>query len=538
MKEQFDYIVIGSGAAGSVLAARLAENRDHRICVLEAGPPDSNPFIHIPAGFMKTMANPRVNWMYETEPSEGTAGRRIRTPRGKTLGGSTSINGHIYSRGQASDYDEWASLGNSGWSYADVLPYFKRSEKRIGEGDDNYRGREGGLIVTDSDWRHPLCEAFMDAASSLGIPRTDDYNAAKQEGVSYTQRAIYRQKRVSAYRAFLKPVADQANIDVRTHCHVTRITLEGRVATGVEYIQNGKRLRLSASREVLLCGGTINSPQLLQLSGIGPGKVLQNIGVKVAHELAGVGENLRDHYAIRMTAGVKGIETINERSHGVKLLAEVGKYYAGKPSILGLPSTVVYAFWHSNPEIRNGDIQVSFMPASYNAGVQNALDDKPGMSVAAWQQKPNSQGYVRCKTANPMDKPEIQPNYLAEESDRKTVFSAMRLAQKILRSEAMVPYYDKQRTPDINIDDESELWDLARQRGTTAFHIMGTCRMGQASDPLAVVDSQLRVHGIERLRVIDASIMPTMPSCNINAPTIMIGEKGAELVKASNKSDG
>jgi len=528
--DEFDYVIVGAGSAGSVITGRLAVDPATSLCVLEAGPPDNNIFIHIPAGFMKTFVNPKVNWMYEAEPSEGTGGRAIAAPRGKTLGGSSSINGHIYNRGQRADFDTWAQFGNQGWGYADVLPYFKRAEKRVGDGDDTFRGRDGGLVVTDIDWIHPLCEAFIAAAQGLGIPRNPDYNGASQEGVAYTQRIIYKGKRVSSYRAFLHGRRDQGNVDIRTEAHATRILFEGKRAVGVRYSRDGRTVDVMARREVILCGGSVNSPQLLQLSGVGPAKLLKDIGIEVFHELPGVGENLRDHYAIRMTARVKNTKTINELSRGLPLAGEIVKYFLGKPSILTLSPTLIYLFWHSNEAAKSGDLQVSFTPASYNEGVQNALDDNPGMSIAAWQQRPESVGYVRARSADPFEKPVIQPNYLAEESDRRAAFAAIRLGQRLMLAPEMAPYFDEDNTPSVNVDDEGELWEFARNRGTTAFHLMGTCRMGPDTDPTSVVDDQLRVKGLAGLRIADASIMPTMTSSNTNAPTIMIGEKAADMI--------
>jgi choline dehydrogenase len=530
MADQFDYVIFGAGSTGSVIAGRLAEDPGTRVCVLEAGPPDRNMFIHIPAGFMKTFVKPSLNWMYETEPSPATGGRVIAAPRGKTLGGSSSINGHVYSRGQRADYDTWAQQGNHGWGFSDVLPYFKRAERRIGEGDDVFRGRDGGLTVTDIDWSHPLCEAFIAGANGLGIPSNRDYNGAHQDGVSYTQRIIHKHRRVSSYRGFLHQRRGQTNVDIRTGAHASKILLDGRRVTGIRYLQGGREVEVSARREVILCGGTVNSPQLLQLSGIGPGALLRDIGVDLVHELPGVGENLRDHFAVRMTARVKNSRTINELSRGLPLAGEVFKYFTGQPSILALAPTLVYAFWRSHDALDNGDIQVSFTPASYKDGVQNTLDDHPGMSIAAWQQRPDSRGHIRARSADPRDKPLIQPNYLAEESDRQTLFSAIRLGQRILRSPEMAPYLDTENTPELDIDSEDALWDLTQRRGTTGFHLIGTCRMGPSSDALAVVDDRLIVHGIDGLRVADASIMPTMPSSNTNAPTIMIGEKAADMI--------
>ena len=530
MTDTFDYVIVGAGSAGSVIAGRLAEDARTTLCVLEAGPPDRNIFIHVPAGFMRTFVNPDLNWMYESEPGPATGGRIVAAPRGKTLGGSSSINGHVYSRGQRADYDTWAQQGNRGWGFADVLPYFKRAERRVGPADDRFRGREGGLLVTDSDWSHPLCEAFIDGAVGLGIPLNPDYNGAVQEGVSYTQRIIHRRRRVSSYRAFLHGRRGQANVDIRTRAHAARILIEDGRAVGVRYLRDGETVDVMARREVILSGGTVNSPQLLQLSDIGPGGLLNEIGVDVVRDHAGVGENLRDHYAVRMTARVKGTDTINELSRGLPLAGEVLKYLTGRPSILALAPTLVYVFWSSHPALENGDIQVSFTPASYKDGVQNTLEDHPGASIAAWQQRPESRGHVRARSADPREKPLIQPNYVAEEGDRQTLFAAIRLGQRILHSPEMATYLDDANTPEIDVGNDDALWALTKERGTTGFHLMGTCRMGPASDPWAVVDDKLRVHGIDALRVADASIIPTMPSSNTNAPTIMIGEKAADLI--------
>jgi choline dehydrogenase len=529
--DEFDYVIVGAGSAGCVIAARLSEDPNVSICVLEAGPPDRNIFIHIPAGFMKTIVNPSVNWLYETEPSEGSGGRRIPQPRGKTLGGSSSINGHIYNRGQRLDYDNWAQRGNRGWGYADVLPYFKRAERRIGKGDDTFRGRDGNLVVTDINWSHPLCDAFMDGAENLGIPRNPDYNGARQEGVSYSQRTIHQRRRMSAARGFLHPALKRGNIDVRTSALCSRVLFEGKRAVGVEYVRAGNTQSVRARREVILCGGTVNSPQLLQLSGVGPAALLKEIGVPVVHDLPSVGENLRDHYPVRMTARVKGIDTLNERSRGLPLVKEVAKYFLGGKSILSLSPTLVYVFWRSNEALDNGDVQITFTPASYNEGVQSQLDEFPGMTIAPWQQRPESTGYIRAKSSNPMEKPAIQPNYLAEELDRTTLIGAMRLAKRLITTPELAPYYDRAEAPGDDIQSDDELLDFARQRGTTAFHLMGTCRMGPATDPSTVVDDELRVHGMEGLRVADASIMPMMPSSNTNAPTIMIGEKAADMIR-------
>ena len=533
MSSEFDYVVVGAGSAGCILASRLTESGKNTVCLLEAGPPDWNPFIHIPAGFIKTLYNPKINWMYEAEPTYWTADRIIDVPRGKTLGGSSSINGHIYNRGQRLDYDTWSQRGNRGWGYADILPYFKRCEQRIGAGDDTFRGRDGNLQVTDLNYKHPLCEAFMEGAGELGIPRNLDYNGSSQEGISYVQRTTYRRRRVSTARAFLNPAKKRSNLKVVTNAFVTRILLDSKTARGVEFSkggQGGELAQVSAKKEVILSGGTINSPQLLQLSGIGEGALLRSLGIEVVHELAGVGENLRDHYAPRFCARVKEIETINEQSKGVKLLGEIAKYFVGGRSILNLSPSMVYGFWHSDPVAKNNDIQFVFAPASYKLGKHGLLADHPGFTVAAWQHRPDSKGWVRLRSVDPFEKPIIQPNYLSEESDRAVTIKAMRLARSLMHTKSMSPYFDGEEYPGSEIESDDELLDAARHWGSTTYHVMGTCRMGPDSDPMAVVDDNLRVKGIANLRVIDASIMPTMLSANLNAGAMMIGEKGADLV--------
>ena len=536
--DSFDYVIVGAGSAGSVLANRLSEDPNVTVCVLEAGPSDWHPFIHIPAGFMYTLVNPRVNWLYTSEPSEWTGGRRIAAPRGKTLGGSSSINGHIYNRGQRLDFDGWAQRGNHGWGYADVLPYFRRTEQRIADTpdavDETFRGHEGKLPITDLDWRDPLCEAFIEGAVQMGIPRNRDYNGTMQAGVSYVQRVIRNGRRVSAARAFLHPAMKRPNLTVRTHAQATEIVLEGKRATGVRYRKGGrggKQIEVRANREVILCGGTVNSPQLLQVSGIGPAPLLQSLGIAIKHALPGVGENLRDHYAPRFVARVKGAMSINERSHGLRLVGEVLKYAVSRKGILALNPTLIYVFWKSDEHVDNYDLQLTFTPASYKEGVQSTLDDFPGMTIASWQQRPDSTGYVRARSADPFEAPVIQPNYLAAESDRRVLLAGMKLARRLLGSQALSRYYDREEFPGAEKQSDNDLLTAAKQRGTTTFHLMGSCRMAPDSDPTAVVDDQLRVRGLEGLRVVDASIMPTMPSATLNASVLMIAEKAADMIR-------
>ena len=532
--DTYDYVIVGAGSAGSVLANRLSEDGTASVLVLEAGPSDWHPYIHMPAGFIKTFHIPSVNWLYHMEPSQWTGGRRILAPRGKTLGGSSSINGHVYNRGQRMDFDTWAQLGNRGWGYADVLPYFRRMERRLGDGDPTFRGRDGSLTVSDLDWRHPLCEAFIEGAVSLGIPRNPDYNAAIQEGVAYAQRTINNGRRVSAATAFLHPARKRPNVTVRTHAHTTGLVFEGKRCVGVDYSyggRGGESCSVRAAREVILSAGSYNSPQLLQLSGIGPAGLLKSLDIPVRHALAGVGENLRDHYAPRFTVRVKNIDTINERARGLKLVGEILRYAATRKGILALNPTLVYCFWRSDASVANSDLQLTFTPASYREGVQGQLDLEPGMTIASWQQRPDSRGYVRLRSADPFDPPIIQPNYLAEEGDRRVLLAGMKLARRLLRTKPLEPYYDYEDFPGDKVQSDEELMGAAKERGTTTFHPAGTCRMGPKTDPLAVVDDGLRVHGLEGLRVIDASIMPTMLSANLNAATLMLADKASDLIR-------
>ena len=528
--EEFDYIVIGAGSAGCVVAARLAEQSNRTVCVIEAGPKDWHPYIHIPVGWMRLMGNRSLNWMYEAEPSKWTGGRRIAVPRGKVLGGSSSINGNVFNRGAPSDFDHWAQRGNPGWSYQDILPLFKKLESWAGPAPDDLRGNRGSLNVTPSPWTHPLCEAFLDAAASLGIPRNPDYNGIEQFGAAYTQRTIARGLRQSSATAFLKPALKKSNIALRTNCQVTQINLENNRATGVTFRQKGQLKSIRARGEIILSGGVINSPQLLQISGIGDPQHLAAIGVPVLHPLPGVGANLRDHFTPRFTARVKQASTFNEKSRGLALVAQAAKWIVGRPSILSLPATACYAFAKSDPVLDESDLQITFMPASYKEGVQSQLDDQPGMTLAAWQQRPESTGFVKARSPDPFEPPEIQPNYLSATSDQQVLLSGLKLVRKLMHSDVMKPYFGGEIYPGETIQSDEDLLNTARERGTTTFHMMGTCRMGPAHDPSAVVDHQLKVRGMQGLRIADASIMPTMPAANTNAASLLIGEKAGQLL--------
>lgn len=527
--DSFDYVIVGGGSAASVLANRLTA-AGASACVLEAGPVDNNPFIHMPAGFVKTLFNPAITWPFQTEPTEWTGGRAIPTTQGRTLGGSGSVNGMVFVRGQSNDYDEWARRGNTGWSFRDVLPYFQSIERRIGPGDDAWRGRKGELPVTDIPWHHPLCEAFIDGAASLGYPRNPDYNGERTDGVGYYQRVIEGERRISAARAFLYPAMKRDKLKVITDAQATAIVLEGRVARGVRYLRGGVQHEVRAQREVIVCAGAVNSPKLLQLSGIGPGALLQQFGIGVAHDIAGVGENLGDHFSPRIVVRAKNTQTINNLVTGPRLLGEAAKWLLRKPSVLGLSAALMHAFGKSDPRLPTPDHTVIFTPASYRAGKLGSLDTYPGMTAGAWQMRPESRGHVRIQSSDPATAPLIQPNYLAEEGDRRVLLAAIRMARRILATPSMAPYYDCEELPGVNVQSDSELLDFARHYGSSCYHLAGTCRMAPTSDPTAVVDAELRVYGIEKLRIADASIMPAVTSGNTYAPSLMIGAKAADLI--------
>jgi choline dehydrogenase len=531
--EIFDYIVIGAGSAGSVVAARLTENSANSVCVLEAGPSDNHLFIHVPAGYIKTLFNPKYTWAFKSEPVPGIGNRVIATTQGRTLGGSSSINGLIYNRGQAADFNSWAQAGNRGWSYDDVLPYFRRGERRIADADPRYHGLNGELPITDLDWQHPLLKPFIEGAQSLGIPFNRDYNGAAQEGVGTYQRNIHKGRRISAYRAYLHPVRHRSNLSLRTHAHVTSILFDGKRATGVRYKtagRDGAERTIHARKEIILSGGALNTPRLLQISGIGPAALLNSLGVPVVHELAGVGENLRDHYAVRMVAQVKNLTTLNELSRGPRLWLQVARWFLRRPSILAVSPSLVHVFWKSNPALSNADIQCTFTPASYMEGIAGLLDVIPGMTCGVWQQRPESLGYVRATSRDAFAQPAIQPNYLDHEIDKQVQIAGVRLGRQLLSTAPLAPYFDHEVQPGLDVQKDDEILDYLRRKGSTVFHFMGTARMGPPTDPRAVVDDQLRVYGVTGLRVADASIMPSMPSANTNASTMMIGEKAADLI--------
>lgn len=529
---RFDYVIVGAGAAGAILANRLSADGS-TVCLLEAGPPDWSPYLHIPAGFIKAVFNPKYAWQFSSEPTDLTNGRRIPIPQGRTLGGSTSINGLVYNRGQHSDFDHWASLGNEGWSFEEVLPYFKSMEKRVG-GDDTYRGRNGELPISDIDWIHPICEAFIAGATEQGLPRTPDYNGATQEGVGYFQRTIHRGWRMSTARRFLRPIKSRRNLTVITHAQASKVLFEGTKALGVSYNRTGHRGGLRtvlANRDVIISAGAINTPKLLQLSGVGPAALLQSVGIPVVHNLPGVGENLSDHYSVRVVARVRNDGTMNAMAKGLPLMRQILNWTLGKPSILGLSPSLVHWFWKTSADLDQPDLQGVFTPASYKEGYVGMLDDFPGMTAGVWQHRPQSRGHVRIRSADMFEDPLIQPNYLQHPDDQAKLIAGIRLARELLRSQALASYFESESLPGDICQSDDELLDFARRYGVSSYHVNGTAKMGPDTDPLAVVDPALRVHGLQNLRVVDSSVMPSITSSNTCAATMMIANKAGDIIR-------
>ena len=529
--DSFDHVIIGGGSAASVLAARLSEDGSRSICVLEAGPPDRNPYIQVPAGFIKTLFDPRVTWQFQTEPNPATNGRRIQITQGRTLGGSSAVNGGIYNRGQGLDFDGWAQLGNRGWSYADLLPCFRRTERRIGDGDPEYRGRNGALPVSTPRWDNVLCDAFLKSANACGLPDNPDYNGARQEGVGRYQAAILNGRRHSAAKAFLHPASRRPNVEVRTSALASRLELDSRRITGVHYLTPDGRERLvGARRGVILAAGVLGSPKLLQLSGIGDPALLAAHGITVRHALAAVGRNLRDHYSPRFVWRVRGADTLNSHVHGLALVREIWRWWRHRPSVLSLAPALCHGFGRSDPALDRPDYSLVFTPASYQQGRIGVLDDFPGMTCGVWQMRPESLGRVGIVSADPRDAVAVDPNYLSDPIDRRTLVAALRRARQIFATAPIAGYIEAEMLPGPEAVSDEDLLEFARAYGSSSYHLIGTCRMGLATDPSSVVGPDLAVHGLEGLMVADASIMPTMPSANTYAASLMIGEKASDLI--------
>ena len=528
----FDYVIVGAGTAGSILTNRLSAD-GARVCLLEAGPEDHHPFIHIPAGYIKNIYSRKLTWNFKSKPTQHTANRSFILPQGRVIGGSSSINGLNHVRGQPSDYDGWSQLGNKGWSYSEVLPYFKRSEKRIGLGNDEVRGRDGELPVTDLDLIHPTCEAFIEGAASLGIPRNPDYNSGDLAGLGYFQRNIHKGLRYSSSKAFLNPVRRLQNVEVRTNAQASSIIFDGNLAVGVRYVRgnrNGAIHEVRARREVILCAGALNTPKLLQLSGVGPADLLKERGIEIQADLRGVGNNLQDHYGVRMVAQLKGVRTFNTMAQGFPLGLEILKWVFRRPSVLSVSPSLVHLFWKSSEQLELPDLEYVMTPASFRESTVGLLDKAPGMTLGVWQMRPKSRGYVKVLSRDIFEPPEINPNYLSDSYDQEILLRSIKLGRKLMATAPLQPYLEGTTNPHQSLQTDDELLNWARQEGITVYHMVGSARMGPDSDPEAVVDSQLRVKKLEKLRVADASIMPGLISGNTNAAVMMIAEKAADMI--------
>jgi choline dehydrogenase len=528
--QTFDYIIVGAGSAGSVLANRLSANPANKVLVLEAGR-ESHPWSRIPIGFAKLIENPAANWLYASEPEPATGNRRIPIPRGKLLGGSSSINGMVFVRGQAQDYDQWAQLGNRGWSYREVLPIFRDMESYQGEGDAEYRGRSGPLKVSENNETGPLYDALIKAAGQVGIEYTRDYNGAAQDGIGMTQTTIRNGRRMSTAVCYLDPARGRPNLTIQPNALTECLLLEGKRCVGVLYITGGQQREARADKETIVSAGSINSPQLLELSGVGQPDLLQQLGIEVCHALKGVGENLRDHYSPRMRWAIPsslGL-TYNDKGRGLGLAWQALRYGLSRKGLLGLPASPIRAYVRTRAGLEAPDAAISWIP--FLAGNNYKLAKTSGITAIMNILRSESTGSIHISAKTPTTPPAVRFNFLSAQLDRDVTLEAMRITRRIMTAPVMQGIATDEIAPGVNVQKDDELLDWVRNNAETTYHPVGTCKMG--SDPMAVVDDQLRVHGIDALRVADASIMPTLTSGNTNAPSIMIGEKAARMILAT-----
>jgi choline dehydrogenase len=530
--ETYDFIVVGAGSAGAVVANRLSADPRHKVLLLEAGRA-SYPWSRIPVGYAKMVSNPAVNWLYSAEPEPSTNGRRLPVPRGKLLGGSSAINGLAFVRGQRQDFDTWAQMGNRGWSYADVLPFFKRMERWEGPGGDaQFRGTDGPLRVTNPPPSDPLYRALIAAAGEVGIRHNPDYNGAEQDGIAMSQASIASRQRMSTAACYLDPIrGKRPNLHIATEALAEGLVLDGRRCVGVRYsVAGGPSREARAAREVVVSAGAINSPQLLELSGLGQPERLQALGIEVRHALPGVGENLRDHYAprTRWRVGARGI-TFNDRGRGLGLVGQALRYAVSGQGMLGMVAAPLRAFVRSREGLEAPDLLLGWVPMLMDQTPKGpVLAKESGMTCYAHPMRPESKGEIHIASADPRQPPAIRFNFLAAQADRELTVRAIRIAQSVMNAPAMKPFEVTELAPGPDRRTDEEILDWVRQAAETTYHPVGTCKMGQ--DPMAVVDAELRVHGIAGLRVADASIMPAVVAGNTNAPSIMIGEKAADMV--------
>jgi choline dehydrogenase len=524
---EFDYVIVGAGSAGCVLANRLSADGKHSVLLLEAGPEDTNLWIHVPLGYGRLFKEKTVNWMYQTEPEPGLDGRSVFQPRGKVLGGSSSINGLLYVRGQHQDYDRWRQHGNSGWGYDDVLPYFKKAENQQ-RGADDFHGIGGPLPVSDLSHADPLSAAFIAAAAESGLPVNPDFNGASQEGAGFFQTTTRRGRRASTAVAYLRPARGRNNLHVETSALAQRVVFDGRRAVAVEYRKAGALRTARARKEILISGGAYNSPQLLQLSGVGPADLLRKHGIDVVLDAPGVGHDLQDHLQVRVVMRCAKKITLNDvvNSPVRKILAGL-QYAAFRSGPLSIAAGTSGAFFKTNPRLATPDIQIHFLPFSTDK-MGEKLHSFSGFTASVCQLRPESRGSLRIGSADPAAPPEIRINYLSTEVDRTAIVEGLKILRKILHAPALSSYVVEEVDPGAKVSTDEELLNYCRQRGSTIYHPTSTCRMG--NDPLAVVDARLRLRGIEGLRVVDASVMPDLVSGNTNAAIIMIAEKASDMI--------
>ena len=534
-----DYIIVGGGSAGCVLAARLSENANCQVMLIEAGGEDRNPLIHIPAGYIKTMVDPSINWMFESQAEPGTANRRIAIPRGKVLGGSSAINGMLYVRGQVDDYNGWAQRGNPGWSYDDVLPYFKKAEhcQAMAAGNTDFdsvtHGVGGPLNVAPVRSSYEALDRVIAAAEKLGWPHNKDYNSGTQDGFSYYQVNQKSGLRFSAKKAYLDPARKRRNLQIVTSAHATKILFDGQKAIGVSYQWHGRTTSAFANCEVIISAGAIQSPQILELSGIGNANHLQDLGITVQTPLAGVGENLADHYISRLSWQLKRNISLNNKARGISFLGEVIKYAVTRRGMLSLPAGILAGFVRSRDGLTSPDIQFHIANASFANPAKRVFDEVPGMTFGPCQLRPESRGTVHINSADALTAPTIINNYLNTDEDCRVHVAGMKIARQIMNSLDMQDIVAAEMRPGAELASDNELLSFARATGVTLYHPVSTCRMGPNPKAGDVVDAHLRVYGCQNLRVVDASVMPTLVSGNTNAPTIMIAEKAASEILAA-----